>query len=81
METEDIKNIMAYGESWDFPRMPIAWKKTPTIDRFATYEAASDWIPEGRGGWVQFLRAQTPERIREIAGILSAFPLNDLDSF
>ncbi len=82
METEEnIKSILAYGESWDFPKMPIAWKKAVTIQRSGAYDRASEWIPGGRGGWVQFIHGQSPEKIKEIAGILQALPLNDYDDW
>jgi hypothetical protein len=77
-QTKNI--IFVYGESWDFPRMPIAWKEAPTIQRIGVYNRPSEWIPEGKGGWVQFFCAQTPERLKEIAELLSSLPLNDYDS-
>lgn len=74
-----LLQILKYGATQKWLRTPIEWEVV--LENNRNIKKACKWIPQGEGGWKQFLFAQKPETLQEISELFTSSPPDDFDGF
>lgn len=76
---DTLLQILKYGVAQKWSKTPVGWEIVS--ENNMEVKKACTWIPQGEGGWKQFLLAQTPEMRQEIFELFASSPPDDFDGF